>query len=242
MKKKLKSQLKASFEAPVPVRKTEFLQSLNFPKTNRLDFILSQIGYIRKRVWIISCLLFALALFGLRADNNGLNLTWVISSIMPFVSLVTITEIAKSASHSMAELEMSCKYNFAGVVLARLGILGSFNLLLFGLIIILFNINGEIGFGILRTGLYLFVPFMLTCSLSLFAINRLHSRETVYICGAVSCFIGIANAIFTTQYKPAFSSEYMIFWGFAFIILVIFAITEIIKFIRKTEELQWNLL
>jgi hypothetical protein len=236
--KKLKEQIKSAFDAPEPLRKNEFLQSINFSKTNRLDFILGQIGYIRKRVWIISCLLFVLALFVLRTENN-FNLVWLISSVLPFVSLLTTTEIARSASYNMAELEMSCKYNFAGVILTRLGILSFFNLLLFGLIIILFS--GEIGFGVLRTGLYMLVPFMLTCSLSLFTLNRLRSRETIYICGVISCFTGISNALFTTQYSRAFSSEYMLFWGGAFIILVICAITETIKLIRKTEEMQWNL-
>jgi hypothetical protein len=238
--KKLKEQLKAVFDAPEPKRKSAFLQSLNYPKTSRFDFILGQIGYIRKRVWVISCLLVILAIFGLRyapADND-FSFIWVISSVLPFISLVTVTEIARSASYNMAELEMSCKYNFAGVVLARLGILGFFNMLVFATVIIL--LHGESGFGVFRAGVYLLVPFMLTCSLSLFTLNRLRSRETIYICGGISCFTGIANTLFI-QLNQVYSDEYLMMWIFALGILAVFTVMESIKLVRKTEELQWNL-
>jgi len=238
--KKLKSQLKKVFEVPAPANKTEFLRSINFPKTNRLDFILSQIRYIRKRVWIISFLLVTVVLIGLRFSANVGNMSFlsVISSILPFVSLMTVTEIARSASYNMAELEMSCKYNFVGIVLARLGILSFFNIAIFGILILAFHDN--ISLGMIRPGIYLLVPFMLTCLLSLFTINRFRSKETTYICGIISCFIGIANALFTTQYAMAFSDKYFYLWSYALIILVLFTIGESIKFIKKTEELQWN--
>ena len=242
MNKKMKSRLKAVFDAPAPTGKTEFLQSINFPKISRFDFILGQIGYIRKKVWIISCLLVTVVLFALRflTDDNSLNLIWIVSSLLPFISLMTITEIARSVSYNMAELEMSCRYNFAGIVLTRLGILSCFNILVFAPIILSFP--GEVGFGIFRLAVYLFVPFMLTCSLSLYVLNRLQSGRTTYICCGISCFVVILNLLFTAQYSMAFSEKYFSLWGLFFIILSIFTVGETIKLIKKTEELQWNLL
>lgn len=243
MRKNLKEQLKNAFDAPVPTRKAKFLQSINFPKANLLDFILAQIGYIRKRVWIISGLLVIVSLFALSftADDGSLSLIWVISSILPIISLVIVTEVAKSASYNMAELEMSCKYNLAGVMLTRLGILSCFNILIFGVIIAAFMSKAD--YSLFRAVIYMLAPFMLTCSLSVFTLNRLRSRETIYICGGISGFVSIANALFTSQYKAAFSDEYMKIWILAFIILSLFTVMESIKLIKKTEELQqWNLL
>ena len=261
MKKRFREQLKKAFDAPAQTpnqtKKTEFIQSINFPKTNRFDFILGQIGYIRKRVWIISCLLLIAALvclwfFNSDSINNSLDFIWIISSFIPFISLITVTEITRSTSYNMAELEMSCKYNFADIVLARLGILSFFNMAVFGVIILSFiseiskiNKIGEVNLSVFIAGIYMLVPFMLTCSLSLFAVNRLRSRETTYICGGISCFIGIANSIFTSfinQHKTAFSDDYLSLWSLTFIILIIWTVHEVTKLVKKTEEIQWNLL
>ncbi len=241
MKKNLKMQLTTAFDAPPPMKKTEFLQSVNYPKTSRTDFIFGQVGYIRKRVWVTSCLLLVTAFIGLRStsDDGVLSFIWFTSSLLPFLSLVTVSEIARSASHNMEELEMSCKYNFPNVILARLGILSFMNLSLFG--VILLSFHNRVDFGTLRTGTYLLVPFMLTCSLSLFTLNRLHSRETTYVCGAISCLTSIANTLAAARYRVAFSDENAMFWGLAFLVLLVVTISETIKLIKETEELQWNL-
>ena len=242
MNKRMKAQLNAVFDIPAPTRKTEFLQSINYPKSREVDFILVQIGYIRKRVWIISCLLVMTVLISLRflTDVSSLNLIWIVSSVLPFVSLTMVTEIARSASYNMAELEMSCKHNFAGIVLVRLGILSCFNMVVIGMIILL--LLSEAGFGVFRLGVYLLVPFMLTCSLSLFVLNRLHARETTYICGGISCFIGMVNVLFFNQYHMVYSDKSLSLPCMALIILMVWAVRETVKLIRKTEELQWNLL
>ena len=242
MNKKLKSHLQTVFDAPTPTRKEEFLQSINFPKTSYFDFILGQIGYIRKRVWVASCLLVLALLLGLQAYTNyeSLHFIWIVSSILPFVSLLTITEIVRSSSHNMSELEMSCKYNLADIILVRLGTLSCFNAVILGLII--FLLRYEFDFMIFRLVVYMLVPFILTCSLSLFIINHFSSKETSYICCATSCSLSMANVIFSTQYKIAFLDEYLFFWGLALIFLMVWLVTEIMKLIKKTEELQWNLL
>lgn len=241
MNKKLKSQLQAAFDAPAPVKKYEFIQSINFPKASRLDFVGGQLGYIRKRVWIVSSILVTSVLFGLRIFNNdNLDFVWMMSSMLPFVSLITITEIARSTSYNMEELEMSCKYNFADIVLTRLSILSCYNITVFALII--FLLRQEVNFGILRLGIYLLVPFMLTCALSLFVLNHLHSRETVYICCAISCFVCLLNALFSNQYKLYLSEQFLWIWGALFVFLGIWLIREVMNLIKKTGELKWNLL
>lgn len=242
MNKKLKKQLKAAFDAPKPIRKTEFMNSINFPRTTLFDFVIGQAGYIRKRVWIVSVLTAAFALFGLKlfANNNEMSFVWVISSFLPFVSLVSITEIARSSAYNMTELEMGCKYSFSNIVLARMGILGGLNAAVFLIIILALCSNG--GFGLLHSGIYLLTPFLLTCSLSLFVMNRLRLREAVYVCGSISCFVSISNAFFTVQQRIAFSEKYLLYLAAAVFILLLWTTKETIKLIKGTEEIQWSLL
>ncbi|MDR1804417.1 MAG: hypothetical protein LBQ94_12510 [Treponema sp.] len=241
MNRKMKEGLRTAFDTPPPKRKSEFLLSLNFPKINRFDFILAQIGYIRKRVWIITMLSSALALLvpRLQAGENALNVIWIVSSFLPFIALAGITEIARGVSYNMAELEMSCKHTFSDIVLARLGILACANMIVFAAVMA--SLRLVINVEIPRLGIYLFTPFLLTCALSLFALNRLRSREGIYICGGISCFVSIFNALLSSEYSRAFSGEYMVFWGAAFFILLLWTAGEIIKLIRRTEEYQWNL-
>lgn len=240
MNKKFIKQINSAFNAPPPTRKAAFLQSLNYPQTSRFDFIVGQIGYIRKRVWVISCLLAVATLFGLHrwTNDNRLNLIWIVSSVLPYISLVTITELARSTSYNMDELEICCKHNLADIVLARLGILSGFNLAIFTLIMLSFV--STIGIDVFHAGLYLFIPFLLTCSLSIFTLNRLRSREATYICGGISCFVGIANAIVFNESYIFYSDKYVPLGGIAFIALMLFAIKEAIKLIKKTEELPWS--
>ena len=241
MNTKLKKGLRATFDAPAPKRKNAFLLSLNFPKATHMAFLFAQVGYIRKRVWCITLLAVVPALIALFSSitENVLGYVWVISSLLPFIALVGITEIARSVSHNMAELEISCKYDFYHVVLARLVVLGFTNMVLFAVVITSFSMAGSIE--VIRLVVYLFVPFLLTCSLSLFSLNRLRSRESIYICGGISCFISIVNAFLSNQYRNAFSYEYMTFWGVAFCILLIWTVYETINLIRRMEETQWNL-
>jgi hypothetical protein len=238
MRKKEKEQIRAAFNAPTPKRKNEFLLSVNYPKSTRMDFLFAQIGYIRKRVWVVTFLII-IPLFFLNISEDVLGYVWIFSSLLPFIALAGITEIARSVSYNMAELESSCKFSFSDVVLSRLGILGCADMILFIVIITVFRING--GVDTLRLGIYLIVPFLLTCSLSLFALNRMRSKESVYICGGISSVVSISNAFFSTRYPLAFSSENMVFWTAAFCVLIICTAYEVVKIIRRTEEMQWSL-
>lgn len=226
----------------MPVRKNEFIKSINFPRTTLCDFVLGQIGYIRKRVWIVSLFTAALTLFGLRLfeNNDTANFIWIISSFLPFVALIGITEITRSMAYNMTELEMACKYSFSNIVLTRLGVLGCLNTTVFLVIIsALWNYGS---FGIFRTGIYILTPFVLTCSLSLFVMNRLRSREVVYVCGGISCFVSISNAVLATQQSFIHSDRYLMYWAAAALVLLTWVTKETIKLVKKTEEMQWSLL
>jgi len=234
----LKKELKSAFDAPPPTRKAQFLSQLDYPKASRTQFIISQLGYIRKRVWILSILLFICTLLGIYFYNVPTSLVWGVSSVLPFISLVSISEIVRSTTYNMEELEMSCKFSFLEVSLVRLGILGVTNFtVLIGITLILM---GKTDLGLIRLGIYLTTPYLLSCYGSLFAINRLKSRETLYICGGVTAFVSLLNTLLTMQINEFFSERYWVHWVISFIILAALSAKEIVKLIRKMEELQWN--
>jgi hypothetical protein len=235
----LEKELKSVFEAPTPTRKNFFLNQLDYPKARRIDFIKSQLGYIRKRIWLLSALLFIGTLLELYFYKVSTSFVWVVSSALPFISLVSMSEIARSTTYNMDELEMSCKHNFLEVSLIRLGILGVANFTVLISILLLFM--GKTDFGFFRLGLYLTTPFLLNCYSSLFVINRLKSRETTYICGCVTAFISISNAFLTMQVNDIYDERYYLFWTLSIIILAVLSSRELVKLIKKMEELHWSL-
>ena len=67
MNKKLKKALQNAFEPPKPIHEKEFIKQFPQPTISTLSFVLSQIRYIQKYVWIVSFAVFLIALMGARA-------------------------------------------------------------------------------------------------------------------------------------------------------------------------------
>lgn len=239
MKNNLKNQLKSAFEAPMPIGKNSFLSTFDYPKASKFEFIKSQLSYIRKRVWFLSLFLFAATLTGMYFYKVSYSFIWIISSALPFISLVSILEIVRSSTYNMEELEISCKHNLLELSLIRLGVLGASNFIVLISILLLFNKNTDFGF--FRLGLYLTTPFLLNCCLSLLIINCLKSREIIYICSGITAFISILNTLVATQADYIYTEKYWIFWAIAFIISIASSAKELVKLVKKMEELQWNL-
>lgn len=238
MKDSLKKELKSVFDAPAPLRKDMFLKQLNYPKPRRIDFIFSQVGYIRKRIWILSVLVFLSTLYGLYICNAPNSLIWFISSILPFISLVSINELVRSITYKMEELEMSCKYNLLEVSIVRMGILGTVNLIV--LLSILLVLLKKTDFSSIRLGLYLITPYLLNCYGSLYFINHLKSRETIFICGSVTALVCLLNSLLSIQINEIYTDRYSFYWIISFIVLAVLSAREVTKLIKKMGGLEWN--
>ena len=115
------------------------------------------------------------------------NTVWIVSAFTPFLALLLIAESTKSAIYGMNELEMSARFSLKSVVLARLIILGVFNFGIFCIIIPVCHVANSISF--MQTGVYLFVPYLLTTSISLYLVRRFRNKEVIYGCMAVAVFV-----------------------------------------------------
>lgn len=232
MKKELRYALKDAFEPPNPIHREEFLRNLPLQKKSFGEFLLQQLPYIRKRTWLVSCLLFAVFFVSPREN-------WMaIPSLLPFLALIGITELARSSCCRMAELEMSCRFNLSQVLLARMFWLGlcSFPVLLMGL----FTVGKLSAFDTAQILLYVLTPYLLTCAASLLVLNILRGTEGIYGCAAVTCMVSISNGIF--QNTDAFyQSNLLIFWLLAACFSAATTILQLFIFLKKTEESPWNL-
>lgn len=233
MNRKMKEALKEAFEAPAPARKQEFLRGVPLQRVSIFSFMMSQAGYIRKRVLGLSLFLFILSLTG--ACFLELDMLWIISAFMPFLALSAVVENTRSMAYGMDELEMSSRFSLRNVVLARMGIMGAIHLILLCLLMPLAYVHSI--FTVLQVGVYMLIPYLMTDVVSLWLIRNIRGKEGLYSCVGVAVCV---SSLYSILREQLIKTLYMNYFGWliaALIILIIFCIKEMHKMVQLTEEL-----
>ena len=228
-KSELKRALACAFPAPAPERNRAFLRALPPPPVSHLRLMLGQAGYIRKSAWAISFAVFVLALaLGRLAPADAV---WAVSALTPFAAVAAVTESARPALYGMEELELSSRFGLRNVVLGRMGVLGLAHLVLLGLLVPL----GPAG--LLRTGVYLLTPYLLTDLLGLALLRRIRGREGLYVCaGAAVLTAGLALALHGV--RGIYAPEGFRWWLAVLAAAACLTGREYVKTMRKMEELS----
>lgn len=237
MNSNMRRLLKECFEAPEPEKKREFIASLPSPDVSIMDFLLSQAAYIPKWIWSLSALIFVVALVG--AGYLKKDMLWCVSACMPLLALAPVTESGRSERWNMAELEMSSRFSLKSVLLARLGILGLADLLLFFLLLPLAWMNG--GSSLLETGVYMLCPYLLTVFLGLWISRRVHGQECAWVCGAVALGVSLGNTLMYQSIQGFYAPTGFRWWAAAFVLLSAGVAGQCYKTIKEKEAPVWNL-
>lgn len=232
IKKQEKEMLKQLFAAPEPERKRAFLRTLPRQKVGIGTLLFSQAAYIRKWVWAVSFLLFGSVV--VLAPYMESECIWVLSAVMPFGALMIILEFARSAAYGMTELEMTSRFSLRTVLLARMSMLGAAQL--FGLI----PVAVVLGVQLLKSGVYILVPYLLTAVLGLIAVRRLTGRESLFVCGSISVFVCALCPISRLYLPKLYGAEGFVWWGLATVLLVVVLMKEYGKTMNHLEEFTWN--
>lgn len=239
MNSQLKKGIKKAFTAPEPDRqeKVRFLNMLPRSRISMLQFVLAQAAYLRKITLVLSALFLFPALMG--TYYTDLNTLWTVSALVPFLGLLAVTESTRSAMYGMEEFEMSARFSLKSVVLARMSILGLLDVLLLCCAVPLCCISSDIT--ILQTGVYLFVPYLLTVNLSLWITRRFHSKGAVYACMSIAVLVSAANAGLHMIADFVYQFAYIKWWIILSGLLAGAMIYETYCTIKRTEEGAWNL-
>ena len=237
MNSNMKRLLKECFAAPKPEKKREFIASLPSPDVSIMDFLLSQAAYIPKWIWSLSALIFAVALVGAGFLKN--DMLWCISACMPLLALAPVTESGRSERWGMAELEMSSRFSLRSVLLARLGILGLADLLLFFLLLPLAYMNGDKP--LFETGVYMLCPYLLTVFLGLWASRRAQGREAAWLCGAIALSVGLGYILMYQWSLEFYAAGNFPWWAAAFVLLSLGTAKQCAETLKQKEEPVWSL-
>lgn len=239
MNKQIKQSIQKAFEAPKPNQqeKARFLRTLPQPQISMWQFILTQAAYLRKWTLFLSVSLLFPALIGAYYIEE--NTLWIVSAFIPFLGLLAVAENARSTVYGMNEFELSTRFSLKSVTLARMGVLGALDVFVLCCLAPLCSIGNP--FSLFQTGIYLFVPYLLTVNINLWITRRFHSKEAIYSCMGVAVMISGANAglHFIADFLYQFS--YIKWWSVSFFFLVGRMIYEMYCTIKQTEEFAWNL-
>ncbi|MBQ4055133.1 MAG: hypothetical protein IJD17_05410 [Clostridia bacterium] len=239
MNNKLQRNIQKAFEAPQPNRKerSRFLRALPQPRIGMLRFILTQATYMRKLTWVFSVLLLFPAVIG--AVNVAKQTLWIVSAFVPILGLLAVTESTRSAMYAMSEFEMSTRFSLKSVVLARMSILGLINFTVITVLTPLCSIGND--FSLLRTGMYLLVPYLLTVNISLWIARRINDKEIIYGCMCVAVIVSGLNVGLHFVTDLIYREIYTGWWIVLSVFLLIESVYEIRCTIKRTEEYTWSL-
>lgn len=241
MNRKLQKELQNSFQAPGPERRDEFLMKLRQPREPLYRFVLTQIGYMHKLGWALALLILS-GILGLGEYWNGISeytQFWMVSAFLPFFALAAVLELGRSVQYGMAELESCTRYHLPEIFLVRMGSMGALNLAV--LIAAFFFLQSRVSYGMVRTGVYLFLPYVLTCALTLVIQNSCKKRDTGIYCGAAGTFVSLCAAFLPEAAGGLYSGKYFMGW----VVILLFACYLLVKQLwrmrKNLEEGLWNL-
>lgn len=241
MNKRLRRELKKSFQAPEPEHREDFLSGLRSPREPLHCFVLTQLGYIRKRGWAAAFLVL-LVILGVGEYWEKISdaaLFWNISAFLPFFALVAVIEVGRSNRYRMSELESCTRYHLPEILLVRMGSIGALNLsVLLGVYLFLQN---RISYGELRTLVYLFLPYVLTSALTLLIQNTRRKCDVTVCCGAVAIIVSLCAAILPRMAEYLYTEKYFIAWAALFLFTCGLLLKQLWKMKENMEEGLWNL-
>lgn len=191
----IKKEIYKAAEPPEPQNRDSFLKSLPYPKLTYPEFVLSQIVYIRKRMWAISAFVILAGVFTVCVvPYREMVLLWVLSSLTPLLAVFTSAEISRSDLFGMSELEAGCRFALPQLAGARMLILGVCNFIVISAASVLLGIFSPLG--IARSTLYILTPFVSVCGISLAVLNKTRGQDGIYLSAAAALAVSLAGVIF----------------------------------------------
>ncbi len=238
MKKEMRQALERAFEAPQPLGKQHFLK---VHKGKRYyigmdEFILLQVGYIRKSTWMLSAVVFLLGITVSLLMRP--EIIWVLSASMPFLALTVISEWMRSVAYGMLELEQATRFSLKSVLLARLGILGMVNFMMFLFCLFLGRMQPDME--LLKALVCLATPYLATVFFGLWIVRKTGFRESEYVCLGIAAIISVCGLLIRLSAKTLLRAEAVKWWGLLALVLAVLVIGEFYKGLERTEAYIWN--
>lgn len=220
---------------PEPRNKRDFLERFPRAELSTMRFLFTQAAYLRPWSWLVSVGIFLSALYV--TQHYMSHNVWLVSALLPFAALSTVTELNRSARHRMEELELSARFSLKNLLLARLTLLGLGNLVLLSALLPVMVWWSELPLG--EMGCFLLAPYCLTSLLCLIISRRFRRGEMAALCTLAA--VAVSGLCFLWQELPVMMGHgdsvgvYIV----TFLLLAL-TIWEYRRYLFSGEELVWN--
>lgn len=202
--------------------------------TTFLTFFLSQISFIRKRVWFIQfaiLLFFASLLIG---KQEAVNVLGAMTTIIPLIFLTWTRELSRAFVYETVEVELSTRFSLRQVILSRITIMGLFDLL--SLTIFGFWTAHKFSMAAPNIFTFLFVPFLITAAGCLFILNHFPAKYDELCCTGWCVAVMMVTFYLATWEAQIYDAALIIGWDIAFVIALILAIIEFYLLLKKCTQ------
>ncbi|EJO5347388.1 hypothetical protein NRP93_001466 [Clostridium botulinum] len=219
-----------SYDEDAPMKAIEFIHKnySSIPKfrTSNKQFILSQIGFIRKRTWVFQILILALiwsAFYNIGTEDSLSFETFSLISILsPLLLIINVEEISRVYYKSMLEIEFSTKNSLKKVLATRMLILGITDFIV--LIIMMIFAGNLMNISTLRIIMYTFVPFNFVCIGCMQLMKYFKGRELNYACTTYSVLLMLIFLLEKINDLGIYAQNFISSWILIYVITtVIFA-------------------
>lgn len=202
--------------------------------TTFFAFFLSQLSFIRKRVW---CIQFAILLFFssmLIGKHDTASVLGIMSTIIPLIFLTWTRELSRAFVYETVEVELSTRFTLRQAVFSRIIIMGLFDLLT--LTLLGFGTAHRFSLEMPHSFMFLFVPFLITAFGCLFILNHASGKHSEYGCAAW-CGVVMAVSFYLATWEPEiYDASLIVGWYIAFAIASTLSMIELHLLLRRCTK------
>ena len=201
------------------------------PTLGMIDFIAAQVHYVPLWSWLAQIAVLLIMANAVATQNNSEYARIVMSLLTAASVLVGVPSLQSSKVHGVAELEYSCKFNTASIVVARLIIFGCTSALAVALMVLMYAARFDIS--VFTVSLWAAPPFFISCA-GVLAVMRLVSPENAVLASAACVTITFAALLTVGWLFPdAYRSASLGVWALAAGAGAIWLAREVVLTIRS---------
>lgn len=206
-------------------------------------FLLRQVRFIGATVWLLQGLLlvcagwlFGFAITGSASDLAPRHLPVLLDCFAVFIAMTGIPFIGRSAQYRMLETEMATRISLPKLLLTRILMIGTGNILLLTVAFFLASTKAELGTG--SIALYLLLPYLMACCGCLFIQAYAHSGQQGFVSTAF-CFALTALLFVLYRTAPAVYEQASVgAWGAVCAVCAVILIIGIYRLLDKAASLE----
>lgn len=199
-----------------------------------------QAKYISPFLWMTQLIAIIMTiLLSIHLTDPYIEIQRILFTLTPILAFFAVPELIKSMVYGMAELEDTCKNSVSKILVARLFIIGSVNLVALTIMITFLSIQHQIPFT--QVVLYGLVPFNIVNGIHLLVFHFVKIRSSA---ASISISLGLVALMKMLTNLNFFIAITETMWISLFVVSTALFLAELYYFIndKKNKEvlIQWN--